>query len=75
MPEINPYFFLVIVAVFGFVWINADKWMKHVVGDFDDTGHPQECFDCNNDGSACFKDVRRCEALRNQLGYKLEDFK
>jgi hypothetical protein len=74
MPEINPYVFLIIVAVAGFVWINADKWMKHICGDFDKTGHHPACFDCNNDGSACYNDIRRCAALRDQLGCSLEDF-
>lgn len=74
----NIYFVLALIAVFGYVWINPPKlknaWKTHVCGNFDETNHHPRCFDCNNDGSACYEDIRRCAALRDRLGCSLKDF-
>jgi hypothetical protein len=45
----NPWFVLVLIAVFGWVWFQAPKtafWKKHICDDFP-ANYPPECFDCN----------------------------
>jgi hypothetical protein len=74
----NPSFVLILIAIAGYIWLNPPKlkntWEKHIVGNFDNSGHHPRCFDCNNNGSACYNDIRRCAALRDQLGCSLKDF-
>lgn len=67
----NPYFVLVLIAVFGIVWfrvpklIKSDWWKKHVADDFANSGHHPLCFDCNEGNEACYEDPNRCAAMRN----------
>lgn len=60
----NPYFVLILIAVWGFVWFNARRWSgidgdnpkgwwaKHVASDFPECYHPK-CFECNLGNESC----------------------
>ena len=66
----NPVFVLILLAVFGLVWFGMPKtkwWQKHMVGNFDNTGHHPLCFDCNEGNDACYEDASRCAAMRDEF--------
>ena len=63
----NVSFVLALIAIFGYIWMNPPKlkttfWKKHIVADFDETGHHPKCFNCNEGNDVCYKDSR-CLAL------------
>lgn len=65
----NPMFVLALIAVFAFIWVNPPKkvfWKQHIVGNFDESGHHPACFDCNDSGESCYKNLERCAAMREK---------
>ena len=72
----NPYFILVLIAVFGIVWFKVPKsdwWKNNIADDFDKSGHHPLCFDCNNSGASCYQDASRCAAMRDYFKLDASD--
>lgn len=54
---------LICTVVFG---IKGNWWSKYIVKDFDETGHPDECFMCNEGPTSCYRDVS-CRVIERQI--------